>query len=65
MQRQTLAAGISNAGKFITNTMNGKLFFSLKNAALINLKSFQNIQQYVFKEPQSKQCAICRIEKHI
>ncbi|MEO8713146.1 MAG: AsmA-like C-terminal region-containing protein, partial [Parafilimonas sp.] len=45
-----ISAGISNAGKFITNTMNGELIFSLKNAALINLKSFQNIQQYVFKD---------------
>jgi hypothetical protein len=48
--KANITAGISNAGKFITNTMNGQLIFSLKNAALINLKAFQNIQQYVFKE---------------
>jgi len=44
-----ISVGMNSAGKLISNTINGKLFFSLKNAALINFQSLKNIQQYVFK----------------
>ncbi len=44
-----IIAGINNAGKFIPTTMNGKIYFSLKNAALINFEPFLNIQKIVFK----------------
>lgn len=44
-----LTTGINSAGKLVTSTMNGKMYFSLKNAALINFQPLINIQQYVFK----------------
>jgi hypothetical protein len=47
--RATIAAGINNTGKLIPNTINGKMFFSLKNGSLINIESFQHIQKYVLK----------------
>ncbi|SFP98776.1 AsmA family protein [Parafilimonas terrae] len=47
--KANLAVGVNNAGKLLTNSLNGKLYFSLKNAALTNFKPLLNIQQYVFK----------------
>ena len=44
-----ITSGINNKGKFIPTTMNGKMYFSLKNAALINFQPFLNIQKFVFK----------------
>lgn len=47
--KTNLTVGINNTGKLLTNSLNGKLYFSLKNAALTNFKPLLNIQQYVFK----------------
>ncbi|HEY2725932.1 MAG TPA: AsmA-like C-terminal region-containing protein, partial [Parafilimonas sp.] len=47
--RANITARINSAGKFIPATMNGKLYFSLKNAALINFEPFLNIQKIAFK----------------
>ncbi len=47
--KANINAGINSAGKLLVNTMHGQLFFSLKNASLINLESLKNIQNYVFK----------------
>ncbi len=47
--KANINAGINSTGKLLTSTTNGQLFFSLKNAALINLESLKNIQNYVFK----------------
>jgi hypothetical protein len=44
-----ITAEINNAGRLISNTINGKVIFSLKNASLINLPALQNIQQFVLK----------------
>ncbi|MFT4155761.1 AsmA family protein [Parafilimonas sp.] len=47
--KTNLNVGIGNTGKLVANSLNGKLYFSLKNAALTNFKPLLNIQQYVFK----------------
>jgi len=44
-----ITTSISSNGKLISNTLNGKLYFSLKNSALINFQPLKNIQKYVFK----------------
>jgi len=47
--RANITASINRVGKFIPTTMNGKMYFSLKNAALINFEPFLNIQKIAFK----------------
>ncbi len=47
--KANISVEINDAGKLLFKTMNGQLFFSLKNAALINLQFLKNIQQYIFK----------------
>lgn len=44
-----ITAGINTDGKLVTNNMNGRLIFSLKDAALHNFKPLMNIQSYIFK----------------
>ncbi|MBS1745037.1 MAG: hypothetical protein JST21_02585 [Bacteroidetes bacterium] len=47
--KANISIGISNAGTLINKSMDGKIFFSLKNAALYNFKPLLNIQKYAFK----------------
>ena len=47
--RANITASINSKGKFIPSTMNGRMYFSLKNAALINFEPFLNIQKIAFK----------------
>ncbi|HYJ65169.1 MAG TPA: AsmA-like C-terminal region-containing protein [Parafilimonas sp.] len=44
-----ITAIMNSAGKFVPSTMNGKIFFSLKNAALVNFQPFLDIQKIAFK----------------
>ncbi len=44
-----ITAGVNKAGKFIPSSMNGRMYFSLKNAQLKNFEPFLNIQQIIFK----------------
>ena len=44
-----ITAVMNNAGKFVPSTMNGKIFFSLKNAALVNFQPFLDVQKIAFK----------------
>ncbi len=44
-----ITASINKAGKFIPSSMNGKMYFSLKNAELKNFGPFLNIQKFAFK----------------
>lgn len=47
--KANITANISSAGKFVPSTMNGDVYFSMKNASLSNFQPLQNIQKYVFK----------------
>ncbi len=44
-----ITAIMNSAGKFVPSTMNGKMYFSLKNAALVNFQPFLDIQKIAFK----------------
>jgi hypothetical protein len=44
-----ITTSLSNTGKLLSSTLNGKLYFSLKNAALTHFQPLKNIQKYVFK----------------
>lgn len=45
-----ITVGINSAGKLVTNTLDGQLFFSIKNAALLNFDPLLDVQKYVFKK---------------
>jgi len=47
--KANITANINKAGKFIPSSMNGKMYFSLKNAELKNFEPFLNIQKIAFK----------------
>jgi hypothetical protein len=47
--KANISIGISNSGKLISKSPNGKIFFSLKDAALYNFKPLLKIQKYAFK----------------
>ena len=38
--KANITANINNAGKLMPSTLNGKMYFSLKNAALINFELY-------------------------
>ena len=52
--KANIVANFNNKGKLDLNSMNGKMYFSLKNGALINNKSIQSLQNYVFKNRDLK-----------
>jgi len=52
--KANIVSGMDSHGKLITSTMNGQLYFSLKNGALINHEPLQRIQQYVLKNRDLK-----------
>ncbi|MBN9296441.1 MAG: hypothetical protein J0I41_05485 [Filimonas sp.] len=45
-----ISLGLDNKGAIIDNSINGNLFFSLKNGALINFAPVQKIQKFVFQD---------------
>ncbi|MBV9961100.1 MAG: hypothetical protein JO072_02535 [Parafilimonas sp.] len=47
--KANITAAMNDAGKLISNTINGSLVFSLKNASLSNVKSLQNLQTFILK----------------
>jgi len=47
--KANITAGINKSGKFIPSSMNGNMFFSLKNAELKKFEPFLNIQKVAFK----------------
>lgn len=47
--KANITVGISNAGALINKSLDGKVFFSLKDAALNNFKPLLKIQKYAFK----------------
>ncbi len=47
--KANIVANINTTGKLVPSTMNGKMYFSLKNAALKNFEPFLNIQKIVLK----------------
>ncbi len=49
-----IASNIDSKGKLVSSTLNGNMFFSLKNASLINFQPLLNIQKYVFKNRDLK-----------
>jgi hypothetical protein len=48
--KANITANMSTTGKFVPSTMNGKMYFSLKNARLKNFQPFLNIQEIAFKK---------------
>ncbi len=42
-------ATITGAGKLAPSSLNGQIFFSLKNGSIINLQALKGLQKYVFK----------------
>ncbi|MEP6683887.1 MAG: AsmA-like C-terminal region-containing protein [Parafilimonas sp.] len=52
--KANIVANFDSKGRVDLNTMNGKMYFSLKNGALINNKSIQSLQNYVFKNRDLK-----------
>lgn len=44
-----ITSNIDSKGKLVSSTLNGKMFFSIKNASLINFQPLLNMQKYVFK----------------
>ncbi len=47
--RASIAMGINNKGALVPGSLNGTIFFSLKDGALINYEPVQRIQKFVFK----------------
>jgi hypothetical protein len=45
----SITSNIDSKGKLVSSTLNGKMFFSLKNASLVNFQPLLNMQKYVFK----------------
>lgn len=60
--KASIVAGINNAGKIVPSAMNGKINFLLKNAALVNLESLKNIQQYIFKNRNLDNIEFAKLE---
>ncbi|MEP6464925.1 MAG: AsmA-like C-terminal region-containing protein [Parafilimonas sp.] len=52
--KANIVANFNSQGKVDMNSMNGKMYFSLKNGALINNKSILEVQQYIFKNRDLK-----------
>lgn len=52
--KTNITANINSSGKLVLSTLNGQMYFSLKNAALINFQPFLNMQKYVFKKRDLK-----------
>lgn len=46
----SISLGVDSRSNLIPNSVNGNIFFSLKDGALINYQPIQRIQQYVFKD---------------
>ncbi len=44
-----ITSNIDSRGKLVPSTLNGKMYFSIKNASLINFQPLLNMQKYVFK----------------
>lgn len=40
---------VNSSGKFVPSSLNGKMFFSIKNAELNNFQPLLNVQEFVFK----------------
>jgi hypothetical protein len=45
----SITSNMDSKGKLVSSTLNGKMFFSLKNASLVNFQPLLNMQKYVFK----------------
>jgi hypothetical protein len=52
--KTNITGNINSSGKLVLSTLNGQMYFSLKNAALINFEPFLNMQKYVFKKRDLK-----------
>ncbi|HEY2727853.1 MAG TPA: AsmA-like C-terminal region-containing protein, partial [Parafilimonas sp.] len=52
--KTNITANMNSSGKLVSSTLNGQMFFSLKNAALINFQPFLNMQKFVFKNRDLK-----------
>ena len=52
--KANINSNIDAKGKLVSSTLNGDMFFSLKNAALINFQPLLNLQKYVFKNRDLK-----------
>ena len=48
--KTNITANMNSSGKLVSSTLNGQMYFSLKNAALINFQPFLNMQKFVFKK---------------
>src|SRR6478735_19310 len=48
--KANLTTTINSSGKIIMSSLHGTINFSLANAALINMQSLKNIQNYIFKK---------------
>ncbi len=60
--KASLHATMDEKGKLVPSTINGQLYFSLKNAALINHEPLQHIQKYVFKNRDLKHLEFAELE---
>ncbi len=47
--KANINAIVNSSGKLAPASVNGQMYFSLKNGALINLQALKNLQKYVFK----------------
>ena len=52
--KTNITVNINSSGKLVLPTLNGQMYFSLKNAALLNFQPFLNMQKYVFKKRDLK-----------
>lgn len=57
-----LRLGLNDKGDIVPNSMNGSVWFSLRNGALINHEPVQKIQQFVFKDRDMKNISFAVIE---
>jgi hypothetical protein len=60
--KTNITGNMNSSGKLLSSTLNGQMFFSLKNAALINFQPLLNMQKFVFKKRDLKNVQFAELQ---
>lgn len=60
--KANITGNMNSSGRLDSSTLNGQMFFSLKNGALLNLESLQKLQNFVLKDRDLKNVQFAEIK---
>lgn len=60
--KTNITANMNSSGKLVSSTLNGQMYFSIKNASLINFQPLLNMQKYVFKNRDLKNVQFAELQ---